>query len=202
MQRKEVQLQILVVTNCWIVFDMDMTDSHYMGTCVFLYGEPNRSLRSTFWPSFVNLITSLNGPIIVLSDWNCLWSTMEKRGGQPTRLQDISYAQHILDQCLLFDIDNIDPPHTWTNGQQVPNRILERIDKATINSQWRVRFPRAYLQVFPFYGSDHYLILLRLSSPFGRLSQKPFRFEWFWNNYEQCQTIIEAVCNSPSSKVV
>lgn len=191
MWRKNVKLKIFDICNRWIVYFMDHSEPYSIGICVLLYGEPNRMLRTTFWEKFVTLINSLNGPIVVLGDWNCLWFATEKRGGQPIRLQEISPNRCCLDQCQLFDMGSTGPPHTWTNGQQFPHRISEWLNKAASHSMWRLKFPNASLQVLQFSGSDHYPILLHLSPPRGRFLPKPFHFEWFWKNYEQCQQIFE-----------
>lgn len=85
----------------------------------------------------------------------------------------------MLNKCQLFDIRSQGPMFIWTNNQQFPNRIMERLDKATANSQWRMMFPKAYVEVVLFLRSDHLPIALHLSPSPKPFWKRPFKFEWF-----------------------
>lgn len=95
---------ILDISTRWIMFTTEPTDLDYVGTCVMIYVEPNHPLHNDFWFRFTYLIQALHGPIVVFGDWNCLWSTTQKKGGCPIKLPEISHNLNIMTNVILLTL--------------------------------------------------------------------------------------------------
>lgn len=67
--------------------------------------------------------------------------------------------------------------------------IMERIDLAFANLEWREKFDTTLVFVESAIGSDHSPLVLNTNFSLNKV-RKPFRFESFWTTEEECQRII------------
>jgi mannosylglycoprotein endo-beta-mannosidase len=74
--------------------------------------------------------------------------------------------------------------------------IMAAIDKIFVSTCWDAHFPMAHVQALARTGSDHTPLLINLGV--GRENiQKPFRFEKWWLEKEECARIIFDSWNKP-----
>lgn len=66
----------------------------------------------------------------------------------------------------------------------------ERLDRVMGNWNWRSSFPHAIASALPSISSDHSIIMLQCCPQAS--SGKPFRYEAFWEEEEECGQIIQA----------
>ncbi|PON86984.1 Endonuclease/exonuclease/phosphatase, partial [Trema orientale] len=73
--------------------------------------------------------------------------------------------------------------------------VQERIDRFICNESWRTLFPLAAVENLDFYKSNHRPILLTLTEKLenqGDRHDRPFRFEPFWVNENDCMEIVNS----------
>lgn len=95
----------------------------------------------------------------------------------------------MLRDCGLVDLEFKGPKFTWRNNRKEGGLIMERIDMAFANAEWRELHDQAMGFVEAAVGSDHNPLLLHTSRPLGKVG-KPFRFESFWTSEAECKTVI------------
>ncbi|KAG5533571.1 hypothetical protein RHGRI_027682 [Rhododendron griersonianum] len=101
----------------------------------FIYGCPLRSGRNLVWESIRNIARSERLPWLCMGDFN-----------------------QVID-CGLVDLEFKGPQFTWRNNRYGDNFIMERIDMAFANAQWRELHDRAMVFVEAAIGSDSPLVL-------------------------------------------
>ncbi|EEF34444.1 conserved hypothetical protein [Ricinus communis] len=62
----------------------------------------------------------------------------------------------------LLELASKGPRYTWSNEQVGDRCVMERIDKALVNTQWLELFSKAHLIHESFLGSDHYPLVLMM----------------------------------------
>lgn len=97
----------------------------------------------------------------------------------------------MLNDCGLVDLECKGPRFTWRNNRTEGGFIMERIDLAFANLEWREKFDTALVFVEAAIGSDHNPLVLNTNFSLNKV-RKPFRFESFWTTEEECHRIISA----------
>lgn len=95
----------------------------------------------------------------------------------------------MLNDCGLVDLECKGPRFTWRNNRTEGGFIMERIDLAFANLEWREKFDTALVFVEAAIGSDHNPLVLNTNFSLNKV-RKPFRFESFWTTEEECHRII------------
>lgn len=67
----------------------------------------------------------------------------------------------------------------------------ERLDWVLANRLWKNLFSEVRLEVLSIISLDHKLLVLTVHSLMWRDVNKPFRFEVFWINEEECGKLVE-----------
>ncbi|CAN1165788.1 Transposon TX1 uncharacterized 149 kDa protein [Linum perenne] len=78
---------------------------------------------------------------------------------------------------------------TWTNCKQKEENIMERLDRALCNVEWRRNYENAVLFHEPIIGLDHAPLRLEIKGDHYRKAT-PFRFDNRWLDYPTCAEII------------
>ncbi|XP_021317616.1 uncharacterized protein LOC110435860 [Sorghum bicolor] len=117
----------------------------------------------------------IQGPWILLGDFNLVCSPADKNNGQINSSLASAFNEAILD-LLLIEIELSDRLYTWTNKQSNP--ILAKLDRAFTNFDLDQLFPMANLSSLPRPTSDHTPVMLTLSTTLPKTTT--FHFENFW----------------------
>ena len=115
-------------------------------------------------------------PWLLLGDFNEVLNSEDKFGGRSINLNRALDFKECLDTCSLLDLGFSGPKFTWSNLRQVPDLILERIDRSFANPSWRLLYPEASVTHLPRIFSDHCPVLLELSKPPPASINRPFHF--------------------------
>ncbi|KAL0438970.1 UNVERIFIED_CONTAM: hypothetical protein Slati_2380000 [Sesamum latifolium] len=140
-----------------------------------------------------------NVNILDTGDFNELLESTEKQGGQPRPPWQIQDLWNALDRAGLFDLGSTGDFFTWSNRQEAPHTIFERLDKACGNSSWQINFPGTKITTLSSITSDHAPILIetRPTVNRGKNSSRPFRFEASWMRTEDCERLISDAWQQP-----
>ncbi|KAF7154153.1 hypothetical protein RHSIM_Rhsim01G0092300 [Rhododendron simsii] len=155
----------------------------------FIYGCPSREGRDQVWENLKCIGQSETLPWLCIGDFNEVLSIGDKVGGNLPSQRRLSSFHEMLNECGLVDLGFKGPRYTWRNNRSDEGFIMERIDMAFANSQWREMHDKALVFVEAAIGSDHNPLALNTSVPLNKVV-KPFRFESFWTMEEQCKSII------------
>lgn len=124
-----------------------------------------------------------------MGDFNQVLSAADKMGGNLPNQNGLSSFHNMLTDCGLVDLGFKGPKFTWRNNQSGDSFIMERIDMAFANSQWRESHEHAMVFVEPAIGSDHNPLILNTDVPLNKVG-KPFKFESFWVTEEECKEVV------------
>lgn len=115
-----------------------------------VYGETNPSGRMALWDSLKTISGSINGPWLVMGDFNIYLSPEEKSRGATPSTQSMGALKDCIIDANLFDLDCVGDRFT-----REKEGVKERLDWAFCNQSWAAKFPRIQAWNFLKYGSDH-----------------------------------------------
>lgn len=79
-------------------------------------------------------------PWMLAGDFNTVCTQDEKAGGQPITYQDTQPFTQFLHNLGLSDAGYSGNRFTWTNNRLGSAKILQRLDRAVLNSEWTAVF--------------------------------------------------------------
>lgn len=166
-------------------------DAHW-----YIYGPPYNSQKPAFWDSLEKVLSTFSGPWIGLGDYNCLLSSVDKKGGLSFASSSSSSMRNRVDALGLIDMGFIGNPYTWTNKRPAKANVKERLDRALANTNWRILFPNAKVKHFPIIKFDHAPILFLTQGDLNSYP-KPFRFKAAWTRDSTSNKVIFLAWNQP-----
>ncbi|KAF7135807.1 hypothetical protein RHSIM_Rhsim08G0119400 [Rhododendron simsii] len=155
----------------------------------FVYGCPTHAGKDRIWDEIRSIGCTDICPWLCIGDFNQVLNVGDKIGGNIPNSSSIKAFQDILNDCGLVDLECKGPRFTWRNNRNADGFIMERIDLAFANLEWREKFDTALVFVETAIGSDHSPLVLNTKFSLNMV-RKPFRFESFWTTEEECQRII------------
>jgi exonuclease III len=156
------------------------------------YGPSDHSGSLPFLSSLVDMLPLIQGPWIILGDFNLVRSAADKNNGQVNTALCNAFNETI-QELNINEIDLSDRLYTWTNKQ--PNPILARLDRVFTNAATDSAFPLINLSSLPRPTSDH-TPLLTLSTDLPKAGF--FRFENYWLHHQSfLPTVLSAWRQAP-----
>ncbi|KAF7154196.1 hypothetical protein RHSIM_Rhsim01G0175200 [Rhododendron simsii] len=155
----------------------------------FVYGCPTHAGKERVWGELRNIASFERLPWLCIGDFNQVLRVSDKVGGNIPDSGRIDAFHDMLNDCGLVDLECKGPRFTWRNNRTDGDFIMERIDMAFANVEWRVLFETALDFVEAAVGSDHNPLLLNTNYSLNKV-RRPFRFESLWTTEEECQNII------------
>ncbi|KAL2905741.1 Exocyst complex component SEC8 [Bienertia sinuspersici] len=120
----------------------------------FMYGSPYLREREEVWSNVSLILNVYSGSHLIIGDLNQLENSKQKLGGR----QKIPLGCWFKNWTIKHDLSEITfkgDPFTWTNNREGENLVLERLDRAYGNNDWKHRYPEAIVWNFPIFLSDH-----------------------------------------------
>ncbi|KAF7129888.1 hypothetical protein RHSIM_Rhsim10G0112100 [Rhododendron simsii] len=134
---KEVELDVELATkNFMHVIVSDKSVSSCWAT-TFIYGCPTRAGRALVWEDIRRIARSERLPWLCMGDFNQVLRGEDKMGGVMPSQNQISSFHEMISECGLIDLEFKGPKFTWRNNRSADSLIMERIDMAFTNAQWR-----------------------------------------------------------------
>ncbi|KAG5528802.1 hypothetical protein RHGRI_029458 [Rhododendron griersonianum] len=135
----------------------------------FIYGCPYREGREQVWEDLRRIGRSEKFPWLCMGDFNEVLSSTDKRGGNLPSHRRLGSFRDMLNDCGLVDLEFKGPKFTWRNNRAAGDLIMERIDMAFANANWREEFDQAIVFVEAAIGSDHNPLILNTSFPLNKV---------------------------------
>ena len=95
----------------------------------FVYGVNSIAGRIPLWQNFTDMAQSLYDPWCVVRDFNSVFNSGERMGGDEIQLAEITDFTQCLRDCDLHEINTTGVFFTWTN-----KTIWSKIDRVLVNS--------------------------------------------------------------------
>ena len=159
--------------------------------CSVIYAATDKFKRSLLFNTLATLETSINGPWIVIGDFNCM-ANLSERIGHYVWLSKVRSLRDCMEKCNLHDMRSNGRFFTWNNKQEGKKRVFSNIDRTLCNSLWEDCYPTVEVSFLPEGEFDHSPMLLQFFS--NPTSKKPFKFCNFWANNSKFTNIVSKVC--------
>ncbi|KAK7836759.1 putative ribonuclease h protein [Quercus suber] len=190
-KKEEVEVFVLSATEQEIHATVKVCHLNLTWLISPIYASPRVNERRILWANLMQVAKLHNLPWLLLGDFNEVLCGEDKFGGRGVNLKRALDFKECLDSCNLIDLRFSGPKFTWSNSRQVPDLILERIDRCFANPNWRLLFPEASVTHLSRVFSDHCPVLLELSRPPPTDQNRPFRFQIMWIHHPEFPNIVK-----------
>ncbi|XP_039684948.1 uncharacterized protein [Medicago truncatula] len=158
--------------------------------CTCIYASPNPSLRPTLWSHLVNINHIIDGPWMLIGDFNETLLPSDQRGGVYHHNRAASFS-NFMTACNLLDLTTTGGRFTWHKNNNGIRILSKKLDRGLANIDWRIAFPEAFVEVLCRLHSDHNPLLLRFGGlPLSR-GPRPFRFEAAWIDHKDYEELVK-----------
>ncbi|XP_075636847.1 uncharacterized protein LOC142609101 [Castanea sativa] len=103
------------------------------------YGWPEAQNKEKSWKLLQHLKTFVEGPWMVIGDFNAFLHASEKQSTRPPNYAQVEAFREALDSCQLQDIGYRGYPFTWNNKRPGDANTRIRLDRGVANEEWRLR---------------------------------------------------------------
>ena len=164
-------------------------------TCIitWVYAKTTATERRQLWDDLFRVKNSfVQGPWLVLGDFNCVLGAHEKRGGILPKAVSCSDFQAMSTSCDLFHLPTKGMPFTWTNKRGVGRQVEMRLDRCLINTSWIDVWCNSDCTTLTRTSSDHCPLLVCFSKLV--VSRPcPFRFQRMWIDHPGFMNLVANV---------
>jgi len=142
----------------------------------------SNSARAIFFNELREKFSSETLPIILVGDFNCCLSHLDRTRNEntPSQTEDVSSLQQLIDSLDLIDCwrDQHPTDTQYTFGRTLNNKI-SRLDRFYISSSLLHLVKPNSCQIIPNPHSDHNIVKMTLLAPNGESRNKTY---WKFNN--------------------
>lgn len=145
-------------------------------------------------------------PWLCIGDFNKFLWQHEKDGGLSFSHDCHCNMLEFLNANSLTDLGFQRPKYTWRCFRNNVAHIQERLDRAVVNDNWLQLWPEAHVLHGCHIGSDHRPLTVELY-PHLTKRARPFRFESYWVEDDECGQIIhdgweKKISGGPAARLV
>ncbi|XP_077252323.1 uncharacterized protein LOC143891665 [Tasmannia lanceolata] len=185
-----VNLQILSESSQFIHAEVHLTQTNQRFHLTAVYGRNYGGDRKALWENLELVNAAIQGPWIVLGDFNVIRSYDERSGGSPHKQNDIEDFNSCIYNCCLANLRSIGHSLSWNNRATMSERKYARLDRALVNDLWLQDFPLGFAEYRPPGISDHSPIIVSLNTHTS-LAPKPFKFMNMWFDDVSVYPVVE-----------
>ena len=158
-------------------------DSGFSWGIINVYGPVQLDLKPDFLRELMEVIMSMEVPLIVGGDFNLVREAAEKSTGNVNDSL-VQLFNHFIDDVSLREMHRQGGSFTWTNKQEIP--IMAVLDRVFVSNDWEGRFPLATTRSLTRVGSNHNPLLVETESevldlPYLELSLLGFPRKALWS---------------------
>ncbi|CAB4283256.1 unnamed protein product [Prunus armeniaca] len=188
--RPEVDVEILASNKNLIDTIVKNRDdgTHYRFS--WIYGPSYREEKLIFWANLANFALVNSPPWLYIGDLNEILGNDEKEGGNSWPWCRTRFLRSFMDTNGLLDLRSTSKFFTWENRQDGASLVILKLDRWLINAPWLYMWLDSCVHVEPRIGSDHSPFVLHFA-PRVRRRRKNFKFEAYWADNPECDSIIQ-----------
>ncbi|XP_062104358.1 uncharacterized protein LOC133815544 [Humulus lupulus] len=161
----------------------------------FVYGLNTIVERKNIWVDLLNLKFPVK-PWLLLGDFNAVFNSEDRVGGNPISMNDLSDASLWQSQVHMEALRRSGLNFTWSNNQDGASRIYSRIDHAFANEEWHDIFPNSTTHFAWEAISDHCSCVVSATIS-EKIGLKPFRYYNFWAEHPEFKGLVAASWEKP-----
>ncbi|XP_059630689.1 uncharacterized protein LOC132273684 [Cornus florida] len=172
------------------------SNSKFYVTSVYAKNTDNQ--RKSLWKDLEDSAQFIDGPWLLMVDWNIIRVNEEKKGGRqhpPRVFQDFNQT---IDNLCLSEVPTSNGVFTWCNNRHSNRRIYAKLDRSLINEEWGQVFPNSHIMLTPHLTSDHWGLKMMFPLQIAE-GPKPFRFLCVWNQQPIVKDMIVEVWKTKTS---
>lgn len=145
---------------------------------IVVYAAPSVNRRSGLWNQLDEVLSGVEGPVMVGGDFNTILRLDERTGGNGDLSPDSLVFGDWINRNSLIDMGFNGNKFTWKRGRVLNTFVAKRLDRVFCCAQTRLMWQEAKVTHLPFLASDHAPLYIQLA-PVGRGDprRRPFRFE-------------------------
>lgn len=137
---------------------------------------------------------------MLIGDFNETILPSDQRGGVYNHSRAALFSNFMSNSNLL-DLTTTGGRFTWHRNHNGLRILSKKLDRAVANMNWRLSFPKAFVEVLCRLHSDHNPLLLRFGGlPLAR-GPRPFRFEAAWIDHEEYADLVNRSWESSNHNI-
>ncbi|KAI0492136.1 hypothetical protein KFK09_026402 [Dendrobium nobile] len=162
-----------------------------------VYGSTDSQERKLLWDS-LEKHCSVDLPLVIGGDFNCILSQDEKRGGRKFNMSQGSkdFQQFFINNDL-HEVKALGQRFTWCNNKSGSARIFEKLDRCLINSLAMNALQVALVKHLSRIASNHCSILFEMFKSV-EISKRDLRYEEVWASYHGATALVRKIWNKKS----
>ena len=155
-----------------------------------VYGSTNPVFRKILWKDINHNRVQLVEPWMIVGNFNSVMDAEEiSSPGRMNQRKCLGFTSWIFEHGLL-DLGFTGPKFRWTRGK-TPNTFTgARLDRALSNTNWRIGFPDAEVNILPKINSDHSPMLISISGSRHYPNSKQFKFQVAWLLHQRFHNLV------------
>ncbi|XP_074283135.1 uncharacterized protein LOC141607680 [Silene latifolia] len=182
---------VLIKTAQVLHLSVTCVQNNFTWQCSVVYGFNKNADWKELWQSLLDIHSSIQGPWMVMGDFNNVLN-MDERIGAPVTVAEVKDFQECVDTCGLYDLSSTGAYFTWNNKQEGNERVFSRIDRVLANDEWILNGPDGSITFLPEGLYDHSPCLIECWN--AQIRQKSsFKYFNMWGKHEQFKEIVKEV---------
>lgn len=139
-------------------------DGSFINWLTATYALNQLEERKKLWKDIENISTTLQGPWMLMGDFNNVLKAHDRIGGTMVRQNEYCNLVDMMRRAELFEVDSIGDYYTWHNKHTL-DPIYSRIDRVLGNLDWLRTFTHVHVEIMEPNVSDHALLQIRMFEP-------------------------------------
>ncbi|XP_074292176.1 uncharacterized protein LOC141619040 [Silene latifolia] len=151
--------------------------------------------RIPLWDSLRNMRQAINGPWLVMGDFNNVLAMCERVGSEVSNYE-LRGFQDCVDDCGLVDLPTHGAYFTWNNKHEPGAMVFSRIDRAMSNDDWLYHYPDSITMFHPEGEFDHCPCTINLVAG-GDKRKGSFKYFNIWGKDPQFLALVKEIWDKP-----
>ncbi|XP_059669008.1 uncharacterized protein LOC132314126 [Cornus florida] len=164
--------------------------------CTPVYASNTIAGRRRLWGQLIIQSSIINGPWLVVGDWNATRFHSDKKGGRMVPKKLLAEFNDCLQHAGLIELFATNGEWTWCNRQGSDRRILAKLDRVFTNNAWLQMFTCTKISYSASTSSDHYGVVINIFRQFAS-GPKPFKMLKVWCLHEGISKVIKQAWDVP-----
>ncbi|XP_058748416.1 uncharacterized protein LOC131621394 [Vicia villosa] len=141
-----------------------------------VYAQNQLQHRRKLWNDIRNCAGSVQGPWMIIGDFNNVMTSRDRIGGKQVQLAEYVDLEQMMEDVGLYVHETKGEHFTW-NNRHTTQMIYSRIDHVICNREWFLQFPMSIVTVMQQHISDHTPLRVQFMGDQNMPRRKtPFKF--------------------------
>ncbi|XP_059668750.1 uncharacterized protein LOC132313824 [Cornus florida] len=165
--------------------------------CTPVYASNAIAGRKRLLNHLISQSTIVNGPWLVVGDWNATRFYSDKQGGRRVPQKLLDEFNECLQNAGLMELFASNGDWTWCNKQGRDRKIMAKLDRVFTNDAWLQLFTGIKISYSASSSSDHCGVVINIFRQFAS-GPKPFKMLKFWCLHEGITEVIKKAWTEPT----